>query len=100
MSEPLPVLHAGELDAATLAALFDDLETHAEVLDVLVKAGAGAHADTTPVPLREAQRRLGSGELRGIQIRYRYGGAEWRDTLLRSGNGVRVVRMEMPRVNG
>lgn len=93
MTEPLPELHQGELDEGTLRALFDDLERHTEVLDVLVK-GAG-YANEAPVPLREAQAALTSGAVRGVQVRYRWDGAEWRDTLMRTAGGVRVVRMRM-----
>lgn len=93
--EPLPDLHTGDLDADTLAALFDDLERHAGVLDVLVKGAAGAHASDAPVPLREAQAMLAAGRVRGVQIRYRWDGAEWRDTLLRLPHATRVVRMRM-----
>ncbi len=94
--EPLPVLHTADLDPATFAALFDDLERCAEVLDVLVKGDAGRHASDVPVALRDAQSMLAAGLVRGVQIRYRWEGAEWRDTLLRLPTAIRVVRMKMP----
>lgn len=97
--EPLPDLHTSDLDAATFAALFDDLERHAEVLDVLVKGDARANASDVPVPLREAQAMLAAGVVRGVQIRYRWEGAEWRDTLLRLPTNIRIVRMRMPGVS-
>lgn len=97
--EPLPDLHTSDLDPVTFAALFDDLERHAEVLDVLVKGDARGHASDLPVPLREAQAMLAGGLVRGVQIRYRWAGAEWRDTLLRLPIAMRVVRMRMPDVS-
>ena len=94
--DALPELHSSDLDAATLAALFDDLEAHAAVLDVLVKGGARQEASPVPVALREAQAMLASGRVRGVQVRYRWDGGEWRDTLLRTPTGTRVVCMRMP----
>lgn len=92
----LPELHSGDLDAATLAALIDDLERHAVVLDVLVKGAPGEHVSPTPVPLREAWLQLISRTVRGVQVRYLWQGAEWRDTLMLVPGAVRVVRMRMP----
>lgn len=94
--EPLPDLHTADLDPATFAALFDDLERDAEVLDVLVKGAPTTHASEVPVTLREAQAMLAAGVVRGVQVRYRWEGAEWRDTLLRLPTTIRVVRMRMP----
>ncbi len=92
----LPELQTGDLDAPTLAALFDDLERHTDVLDVLVKGSPTRHVSPTPIPLREAQALLAAGEVRGVQVRYRWQGAEWRDTLMQLPAVVRVVRMQMP----
>jgi hypothetical protein len=89
-------LHTADLDAATLAALFDDLERHARVLDVTVKGGATTYASGAPVALRTAETLLRDGQARGVQIRYLWDGGEWRDTLLRLPTGVRVVRMRTP----
>jgi hypothetical protein len=35
------------------------------------------------------------GELRGIQVRYRWNGAEWLDTLLGLDSVVRIVRTRL-----
>lgn len=96
MIEPLPELHSGDLDADTVATLFDDLERHTQVLDVLVKGAPMSHARETPVSLREAQSMLARGVVRGVQVRYRWHDAEWRDTLLQLAATTRVVRMRMP----
>lgn len=85
-----------DLALGELHALVDDLEQHAEVLDVLTKGGPKAHADPTPVSLRDAVLRLVRGEVRGVQVRYLFEGSEWRDTLLSTPTGVQDVRMKMP----
>lgn len=93
--EPLPELHAAALDPGTLAALFDDLERAAEAVEVRLKGAAAGHAAAGAVPLREAERLLVEGRVRGVQVRYRWAGAAWCDTLLRGADGVRLVRMEV-----
>lgn len=95
-SADLPELHSGDLDVETVGALFDDLERHAVILDVLVKAAPTRHVSDVAIPLREAQALLAAREVRGVQIRYRWQGAEWRDTLMQLPTAVRVVRMRMP----
>ncbi len=90
----LPELSVGVLDAPTLAALFDDLERHAEVLDVITKGGPVQQTSAANMPLRVAQTLLLTGGIRGVQIRYIWDGAEWRDTLLATREGVRLVRMK------
>ena len=96
MSEPLPDVHEADLDPATLAALVRDLEQCAEILDVMVKGGAKRRAQAEPVPLREAVARFLDGEIAGVQIRYRFEGSEWRDTLMRTPDAVRLVRFQLP----
>ena len=93
---PLPELQDMVLDAATLTQLVADLETHAEVLDVRSKGGASRRASAAPLELREGVDQLLGGQVFGIQVRYLYEGSEWRDTLMRTEQGVRLVRMQMP----
>lgn len=92
----LAELTQADLDPATLAALFDDLERHAEVLDAYLKGAATVATAAADTPLRAAQAALQTGQARGVQIRYRWGGEEWRDTLIRTDAGVRLVRARMP----
>lgn len=96
MNEPLPDLNDALIDAATLWQLADDVETHTELLDVRQKGGASRRADTAPVELREAFRSLERGQLFGVQIAYRFQDVEWRDTLMKTPEGIRIVRMQMP----
>jgi hypothetical protein len=93
---PLPPLWQATLAPAVLDQLFSDLATAAEVLSVQGKGGAKAYAAADPLTLDTARERLVAGELAGVQVRYRYGGDEWADTLLRAAGGFRLVRMKVP----
>ena len=82
-------LTAADLDPATLAALFRDLEELTEIDEVLIKGAANGHAGSAG--LQQARQALEEGA-RAIQIRYRWAGKAWLDTLLRTPGGVRLVR--------
>lgn len=88
----LPPLQQTLLDAPTTAALFRDLAACTEVLSVTPKTTATGHT-TGSLTLADAQAGLADGTLRAAQIRYRYDGAEWCDTLLTTPGGLRVVRV-------
>ena len=92
---PLPDLHNGDLDAATLARLFEDLANHAEVLEVTLKAAPGEYAGAGATSLPAAQAALEGRTIRGAQVRYRWAGEAWCDTLLVTPAGWRIVRMRM-----
>jgi hypothetical protein len=92
MDEPLPELQQGRLDLATLWALVEEIETLGRVLEVSVKGAPAARA-RSELGLRAGVEALVAGGVRGVQVRYAYDGREWVDTLLRDGQGVRVVRM-------
>lgn len=92
---PLPELHHGELDAATVRQLFADLAAHAEMMEIIPKHGRGHVEESPPVlGLEQAAAMFEGGGLRGLQLRYRYAGEVWWDTLLPgSGGGCRLVRI-------
>ncbi|WP_437707251.1 hypothetical protein WMF45_26305 [Sorangium sp. So ce448] len=98
---PLPPLQEAVLDEATLDQLFFDLAEAAELVSVSLKAGATARAGDLPRAgsagdeLALARRALGDGTALGVQIRYRFAGSEWWDTLLRIPSGVRLVRVRI-----
>lgn len=97
MSEiEFPDVYRAELDPPTLRALFSDLATHAEVIDVRAKAGARRYAGEERLSLRDAEALLGARAVRGIQVRYRHDGALWMDTLMAGPTKVRLVRMKVP----
>ncbi len=91
----LPALHQGVLDAATLDQLVIDIETCTEVLEVIPKFGAESYVgEDEVIDLRKAISMLGEGQLRGVQIRYKYDGSQWWDTLMGTPKGVRLVRIQ------
>jgi hypothetical protein len=94
MSIPLAALTTAELDAATLATLFDDIAILTRIDEVLVKDAATAYSGAAG--LEEARRLFAAGAL-GLQIRYRWQGEAWWDTLVRLGDGrTRLVRTRAP----
>ena len=91
----LPELHQGVLDSATLDQLVVDIETCTEVLEVIPKFGADSYVgEDEVIDLRKAISMLGEGQLRGVQIRYKYDGSQWWDTLMGTPQGVRLVRIQ------
>ncbi len=94
----LPELTGAVLDAATVDRLFADLEACTEIIEVQVKTGARdmtRPAGGTGIGLDEARALVQSVAARAVQVRYRYEGGEWCDTLmvLPPGQGVRLVRI-------
>lgn len=93
----LPELQQSVLDTETLAQLFSDLASLTEVLEVIPKAlSQGYVAEQSELGLEEGRQMLLAGAVRGLQIRYRYQGCQWWDTLLpdpQSG-GFRIVRIQ------
>jgi hypothetical protein len=96
----LPILWKATLDDPMLDQLFTDLESAAEGLSVQVKGDPREYASTDPLTLDAARHRLRAGDVRGVQVRYRYDGREWTDTVLRVPGGYRLVRMEAPVTSG
>ena len=93
----LPDLQQSTLDPETLAQLFTDLATCTEILEVIPKAMAQGYVpESSEIGLEEGQKMLLSGNVRGLQIRYRYQGSQWWDTLLPDvqHSGFRIVRIQ------
>jgi hypothetical protein len=91
---PLPKLQDAILDTETLERLMQDIQSFAVVEEVLLKGGAVAMASEQSVPLAEALEVFRQGRVLGVQIRYRFQGTSWWDTLLRTSGGIRLVRIE------
>lgn len=94
---PLPDLQQSSLDPETLTQLFTDLAACTEVLEVIPKAMAEGYVpESSTIGLDEGRRMLLSGNVRGLQIRYRYQGCQWWDTLLPDvqNGGFRIVRIQ------
>lgn len=91
-----PDVYQAELDEPTLARLFEDLEGHAEVIEVRAKSARQAMAGDGTITLAEARALLAARAVRGIQVRYRHGGELWMDTLMAGPTKVRLVRTRVP----
>ena len=92
-NEDLPELGDAMVDPATLEQLFFDLEHATEIVSVTLKELGARRATAHAIPLQHARARLVAGDVDGIQIRYRYDGGEWWDTLMRVGGGIRLIRI-------
>ena len=89
----LPDLQQAVLDEATLADLFRDIELATELIGVTRKEGPETRAADDSLTLAEAHQLLRTGQTRSVQLRYRYEGVQWWDTLIRMPTGVRLVRV-------
>jgi hypothetical protein len=92
----LPELQQSDLDDAALSALVTDLLALATLHEVRVKGAGERHADAAPLDLRAAIGRLRAGEVLAVQVRYGYAERAWIDTLTRTRDGVRLIRIEAP----
>jgi hypothetical protein len=91
---PLPELQQAILDEATFENLFRDIIECAEVTEVIPKYGPESYVpENVALSLEEGCALLRRGELRGLQVRYRYQGADWWDTLMKTPAGIRLVRI-------
>ena len=81
-----------------VAQMLADIREHAELLSVGSKSDARALSGEPVSDLALAERWLADGSLRGLQLRYRFQGDVWFDTLLRlpSGEAFKLVRMRSP----
>jgi hypothetical protein len=89
---PVPLMVEGLIDPPTLTRLFADLASAATVLGVREKGGPAEYATNDEMPPATALERLLAGAARAVQVRYRYDGHEWTDTVLATPAGFRVVR--------
>jgi hypothetical protein len=89
----IPDLHQATLDEPTLEQLFHDLREHAEVTDVIPKFAQRGYVQEGPISLEEARKLLLLQSARAVQIRYRYEGADWWDTIMAASPGYRLVRI-------
>jgi hypothetical protein len=78
--------------------LFRDLDAVTEIEGVRCKAARDAHATKAEVSANEALDLLLAGSVRGVQVWYHYDEQRWCDTILRTPQGHRVVRVASPEV--
>ena len=89
----LPELNQAVLGDATLAQLFDDISQCTEVLSAMPRYAAREFVAPAGVTIDEARDLLTARRVRAVQLRYRYDGAEWWDTLVPVSDGTRLVRI-------
>ena len=90
----LPELHSSSLDDAQVAQLLTDIEVCTELTEILPKFAAQQRVpDAASVTLAQAREWLATRAVRGLQLRYRYDGADWWDTLMQDGDRYRIVRI-------
>lgn len=90
----LPDLNMTLLDADQIEQLFRDIEQCAQITEIIPKYAERGHVpDSAGVTLAEARQLLANRSVRGLQIRYRYDGADWWDTLMLTGGQFRLVRI-------
>lgn len=93
-SEPIPELYQGQLDPAGLLAYADDLAALEAAVHVNVKSAERAYVDEAQAwSVGAAFAALSAGSVRAVQLRYVHDAVHWTDTLFRSGDGYRLVRM-------
>jgi hypothetical protein len=88
----VPLMTKGLINAETLHQLAEDLEVAAEVLSIREKASAATHSAPDEASLAACIDHLLNGVIRAAQIRYRYAGNEWTDTITATNDGFQVVR--------
>lgn len=91
----LPDLQEVEFSFAALGAYLKELRDTEVPVDVTVKGSVSARPERS-LELSGVESALRAGEIRGAQLRYLYRGQSWTDTLLRTQQGVRLVRIQSP----
>jgi hypothetical protein len=91
--EVMPEVYEGALDEEGLERLFAEVGQGAELLEVLLKGGDQERARGAGATLAQARAMLWAREVGAVQLRYRYEGAQWWDTLMRTAEGARLVRV-------
>jgi hypothetical protein len=85
--------NTGMLDLPTLELLLREIEEHAEVTEVIPRFAQRGYVPEGPLTLAEARKLLLFRSARGVQISYRYDGADWSDTILMAPEGFRRTRV-------
>ncbi len=89
----LPPLSEAELDWDEVHQLIDDIRNLTDEITLMRSAEKTASRAHAREQLLAAAAALQSGQVNRIQIRYRWDGAQWIDTLERRGESFRLVRI-------
>ncbi len=87
-NDPLPELLQAEWDNDQVMALFADLAEGAEVEHVQLRTAGG----DTSVTLAEAEASIVGGHALAIQVRYRFEGEFWSDTIMPGVPTTKIIR--------
>ncbi len=91
---PPPEMCEAVLSREEIQALVADLSAHTQILGTQCKAAPQQQTPPHNLPLESAIDQLFSRAVMAVQVRYRFDGHEWTDTLLNSPAGVRLVRCQ------
>jgi hypothetical protein len=97
---PTIPVHAVMLDEQTLGQLVFDVGHAAELIGLVCKAAGarrGQEVALTADALGRAHHAFTARELVAIQVRYRFGGEEWWDTVTRIDRGIQLIRISHTR---
>lgn len=89
----MPEMCEGIFDESGVRQLFRDVETCTDLLAVIPKRAPRERVGEAEITLQEGQTLLLRGELRAVQLRYRYQRAEWWDTLMPVKEGYKLLRV-------
>ncbi len=89
---PLPEILEAEWAKDQVMQLFADLAAGAEVLHVQLRSSS---ADTT-VPLAIAASAFAADDAQAIQVRYRFEGEMWCDTIMPGNPTTKIIRNRVP----
>ncbi|QDV83915.1 hypothetical protein [Stieleria sp.] len=90
--EPLPEILQAEWARDQVMALFADLEAGSEVRHVQLRTAS----DDAAVTLADAEAAFAQGTARAIQVRYRFEGEWWSDTILPGDPTTKIIRSRLP----
>jgi len=93
---PVPV-HDAILDDATVDQLFFDIAHTTELIAVAAKPAHGLAPQPAADALWSAHRALQAHRISAVQLRYRFAGEEWWDTVMWTAAGIRLVRISHTR---
>lgn len=92
MTKPLPDLHDATIDLDTFRIYIDDLSL-SEILEVRLKGLEAQRAGDSLTDLARGATLFEGQDAAGMQIKYRFDGLEWWDTLMWVGDRIRLVRI-------
>jgi len=93
----LPTLYKADLSTDKLDELLTDIQANSSWMEVRLRDASGGPGNVELIDIAELSVRLADSTRSSVQIRYGFEGKDWCDSILRTRDGFRLVRMEMPR---